>query len=334
MNPGKVIPKELQLDHLRDARERIAPFVVTTPSVRWHSGLLPGLLPTGTEVWAKLELFQKAGTFKPRGAMNTLLRLEPDVRERGVTAVSAGNHAIATAYCAKTLGVSAKVFMPKFAKAYRVEKARALGAGVTLCETQSEMFERASALQEHEGLTFIHPFEGVGTLQGTASVGLEIAEQIPALDAMILPIGGGGLAGGVAAALKQAWPSIKIYGVEPQGANTMAMSIEQGKTIQRESVSSIADSLCPPRTEPFSFSVCRDLLNKVVLVDDAMLRRAMSLILADLNLAVEPAAAATIAALMGPLKDELAGVRVGTICCGTNIAFEDFQSLIAEVEIS
>ena len=325
------LPAALQLPELIAARQRVAPHVVTTPSIRWPQGALLDSLPADIEVWSKLELFQQAGTFKPRGAMNVMMNLEPESLQRGVTAVSAGNHAIATAYCAARLGVDAQVFMPKFARAHRVAKAQALGARVILCETQSEMFERAEALQAKEGRTFIHPFEGPRTLQGTAGVGLEISEQMPKLDAMLLPVGGGGLAGGVGAALRQLWPEVRIYGVEPEGANTMAMSFERGATVQRESVSSIADSLCPPKSEPFSFSVCRAVLDGIVLVDDAALRAAMNLILSDTQLVVEPAAAATIAALLGPLRESLAGMRVGVICCGTNMAFTDYLDIMSVV---
>jgi threonine dehydratase len=324
------IPGELHLTELRAARERVAAYVVETPSIPWHSGKLLSMLPAGTEVWTKLELFQQAGTFKPRGAMNVMLHLDEAARARGVTAVSAGNHAIAVAYCASRLGIDAQVFMPKTASPYRIAKAEKLGAKVVLCDTQTEMFERAEALQREQGRTFIHPFEGPRTLQGSAGVGLEIAAQMPDLDAMIIPIGGGGLAGGVAAALRQLRPGTAIYGVEPEGANTMTMSIAQGGTVQREQVSSIADSLCPPRTEPFSFSVCNALLDDIVLVDDAALRRAMAMLLSDLHLVVEPAAAATLAALCGPLRDRLAGQRVGTLCCGTNIAFDDYMTLMAD----
>ena len=323
------LPSSLQLSELVAARQRVAPYVLTTPSIQWPLGKLMANLPGGTEVWSKLELFQRAGTFKPRGAMNVMLSLEPQVLVRGVTAVSAGNHAIATAYCAAQLGVDAQVFMPRFAKAHRVAKAEALGARVILCETQTEMFERAQALQQEEGRTFIHPFEGAGTLQGSAGVGLEIAEQMPVLDAMILPVGGGGLAGGVGAALRQLWPETRIYGVEPEGANTMTMSFEQGATVQRESVSSIADSLCPPKSEPFSFSVCRAVLDDIVLISDGALREAMAIICDDSQLVVEPAAAATTAALLGPLRETLAGQRVGVICCGTNMAFDDYLKIMA-----
>ena len=330
MTSERHIPSELHLPQLQAARERVAPYVVETPSVRWHSGRLLSVLPSGTEVWAKLELFQRAGTFKPRGAMNVMLNLDEQARARGVTAVSSGNHAIAVAYCAGQLGIDAIVFMPKVARPHRIAKVEALGAKVILCDTHSEMFERAEAFQRDQGRTFIHPFEGPRTLQGSAGVGLEIAEQMPELDAMIIPIGGGGLAGGIAAALRQLRPGTAIYGVEPEGANTMSMSIAQGNVLQRETVSSIADSLCPPRTEPFSFGVCNALLDEVVLVDDAALRRAMGLILSDLRLTVEPAAAATLAALCGPLRDRLAGKRVGTLCCGTNIAFEDYLTVMAD----
>jgi len=323
------LPDTLQLHQLEAAQARVADHVIETPSIQWPEGQLLDAIAAETEVWAKLELFQQAGTFKPRGAMNAMLGLPPEVLRRGVTAVSAGNHAIATAYCASRLGVDAHVFMPKTARRHRIAKAEALGAHVTLCDTQSEMFERAETLQRSEGRTFIHPFEGPLTLQGTAGVGLEISKQMPRLDALLLPVGGGGLAGGTGAALKQIWPETTIIGVEPQGANTMMLSLQRGETMQRESVSSIADSLCPPKTEPFSFSVCQAVLDDVVVVDDAALRDAMGVILADAKLAVEPAAAATIAALKGPLREPLGGKRVGVICCGTNMSLDDFLEVMA-----
>ena len=218
--------------------------------------------------------------------------------------------------------------MPATAKPLRIQRAKDYGATITLCDTQSEMFERAEMSQKNDGRTFIHPFEGPLTLQGSATAGKEFAEQVPQLDAMILPIGGGGLAAGFGSALKQIWPDILIYGVEPQGANTMSLSFDAGTTVSLESVHSIADSLAPPKTEPYTLDVCRDVIEEIVLVEDALLIDAMRTVFHDLRLAVEPAAAATAAALKGPLRSKLSGARVGTICCGTNIGLNDFWSLV------
>ena len=323
-----MIKEELTLENIELTWNRIKDYVSVTPAIRWQDGEMLRDFSSQTEIYAKLEIFQKTGTFKVRGAMNSVLDLDRESLDRGITAVSAGNHAIAAAYCANQVDTSAHIFMPSTAKPLRIQRAKDYGATITLCDTQSEMFERAEMSQKNDGRTFIHPFEGPLTLQGSATAGKEFAEQVPQLDAMILPIGGGGLAAGFGSALKQIWPNILIYGVEPQGANTMSLSFDAGTTVSLESVHSIADSLAPPKTEPYTLDVCRNVIDEIVLVEDALLIDAMRTIFHDLRLAVEPAAAATAAALKGPLRSKLSGARVGTICCGTNIGLNDFWSLV------
>ncbi len=323
-----MIQQELSLDNIERTWDRIKDYVSVTPAVRWQDGELLREFSSETEIYAKLEIFQKTGTFKVRGAMNSMLDLDEESLGRGITAVSAGNHAIASAYCASQLGTSSHIFMPATAKPLRIQRAKDYGATITLCETQSEMFERAEMSQEKDGRTFIHPYEGPLTVQGSATAGKEFAAQVPQLDAMILPVGGGGLAAGFGAALKQIWPDILIYGVEPEGANTMSLSFDAGTTVSLENVHSVADSLAPPKTEPYTLDVCRNVIEEIILVEDSLLIDAMRLIFHDLRLAVEPAAAATAAALRGPLREKLSGARVGTICCGTNLGLEDFWSLV------
>jgi len=320
---------ELTLDAIKMARERLGERVVTTPSLQWQGTELSKSLGLDTTVFVKLELFQRTGTFKARGAMNVMLQLTQEQLKRGITAVSAGNHAIAAAYCAHELGTNAKIFMPKTAKPLRVERAMVYNPDITFCDTQGEMFELAERAQKEEGRTFVHPFEGPMTVQGTATAGLEFSQQVPELDAMILPIGGGGLCAGFSAALKQVWPRVAIYGVEPEGANTMSLSFANGGPIKKDDVSTIADSLAPPLALPYTYAICRELLEDIVLVTDDQLRQAMRTLFYDLKLAVEPAGAATAAALCGPLKERLAGKRVGVITCGANIDIADFCQLTA-----
>ena len=320
---------ELSLEAIKATRQRLADRVITTPALKWQGDELSKAIGDNTDVYVKLELFQRTGTFKARGAMNVIMQLSEQELSRGITAVSAGNHAIAAAYCAQQVGTHAKIFMPKTAKPLRIARAQAYGPEIILCDTQSEMFERAEKAQREEGRTFVHPFEGPLTVQGTATAGLEFTEQVPELDAMILPIGGGGLCAGFASTLKQVWPDIVIYGVEPEGANTMSMSFAQGSPVVKESVKTIADSLAPPKAEPYTFSVCRELVEEIVLVTDEQLKEAMRTLFYDLKLAVEPAGAATTAALCGPLKDRLAGKKVGVITCGANIDIADFCQLTA-----
>ncbi len=315
---------ELSLSEIQKTRDRLGERVVTTPSLQWQGDELSRSIDDETTVYVKLELFQRTGTFKARGAMNVMMHLSPMQLEQGITAVSAGNHAIAAAYCAREMGTSAKIFMPKSASQLRIDRARAYGADITLCDTQPEMFELAELAQRDEGRTFVHPFEGPRTVQGTATAGLEFTEQVPKLDAMILPIGGGGLCAGFSAALKQVWPDIRIYGVEPEGANTMSLSFARGEPVTKQDVSTIADSLAPPLSLPYTFGICRELLDEIVLVNDDQMRDAMRALFYDLKLAVEPAGAASTAALCGPLREQLRGQKVGVITCGSNILLSDF----------
>ena len=315
---------ELSFTELERVRTSIAPYITETPSRRWEGGSFGTRIGAGTVVEVKLELFQRTGTFKARGAINTLLHLDAEQRTRGVTAVSAGNHAVATAWAAQQLGVSAKILMPQGANPYRLALARSFGAEIVIAPSHHAMFEMVKGLQENEGRYFVHPFEGPLPVQGSASAGLEFTEQVAPVDVMILPVGGGGLCAGFAAALRHRWPGVTIYGVEPAGANAMYRSFASGKAEALESMSSIADSLSPPRTEPWTFAACRELVEDIVLVDDAMLRDAMLEIFYGLKLAVEPAGAATTAALLGPLRDRCAGKRVGLIVCGANMDAEGY----------
>jgi threonine dehydratase len=320
------------LEAIRAARDRLGERVVTTPVRLWNDDALARHVPASTRVILKEELFQRTGTFKPRGALTNMLALGPEALARGVTAVSAGNHAIAVAYAAAALGSTAKVVMPKTASAFRVARCRALGADVELVEDVHRAFTRVQEIETGEGRSFVHPFEGPLTVLGTATLGLELAEQVPELDAVIVPIGGGGLGAGVAAALKQAQPRCQVLGVEPEGADSMRRSLLAGSPQKIDAVRTIADSLGAPYAAPYSFGVCQRFLDDVVLVDDDALRRAMLLLFASAKLAVEPAGAAATAALCGPLRARLEGKRVAVIVCGANIDAATFAAQLAAAE--
>jgi threonine dehydratase len=313
---------------IRAARERLGARIVETPVRLWEDDAIGGLAGTETRVFLKEELFQRTGSFKPRGALTVMLDLAPEALARGVTAVSAGNHAMAVAYAARALRTTAKVVMPKTASAFRVERSRALGAEVELVDDVHIAFERVKQIEREERRTFVHPFEGPLTALGTATLGLELVEQVPELDAVIVPIGGGGLAAGVAAAVKLASPKALVFGVEPEGADTMRRSFDAGSPQSIDKVRTIADSLGAPHAAPYSFGLCRRYLDDVVLVDDDALRRAMLLLFASAKLAVEPAGAAATAALLGPLRERLRGKRVGLIVCGANIDHATFSACL------
>ena len=281
-----------------------------------------------TDVHVKLEMLQSTGTFKARGAINVMLNLTAAERARGVTAVSAGNHAIAVAYAANVLGVSAKVVMLKTANPVRVAAAQSYGAQVEFADNGAAGFARAAQLQESEGRYFVHPFEGRFTSLGTATIGWEWVQQVEALDAVIVPIGGGGLMSGIASAVKLMQPGAKVYGVEPTGAAVTQRSFAAGMPQRMDTINTIADSLAPPFTTPMAYELCRRHVDALVQVEDAQMCEAMRLLYSELKIAAEPAGAAATAALCGPLRDTVQGKRVGVIVCGSNIDVTTFHTLL------
>ena len=316
------------IDAIRANRARLGDLVITTPIRRLIDDALAVAVGASTQVWLKEELFQRTGSFKPRGALSVMLDLDAAALERGVTGVSAGNHAISLGYSARILGTTAKVVMPKSANAFRVQVCREFGVDVELVEHVAAAFARVREIEANEGRTFVHPYEGPKTALGTATVGLEFIDQVRAedteLDAVIVAAGGGGLTAGVACAVKQMSPETAVYVVEPEGADTMYRSFEADSPQSIDAVRTIADSLGAPRCEPYSFALNRQFVDEVVLVNDDQIRDAMRLLFRSAKLAVEPAGAAALAALMYPLRDRLDGQRVGLVVCGANIDPESF----------
>ncbi|MCB9076257.1 MAG: threonine/serine dehydratase [Anaerolineaceae bacterium] len=322
---------EPTLADIQDTRERIDNYVVETPVWRWRNRELTEAIGAETEVFLKLELLQHTGTFKPRGALRVMLDLDAAALKRGVTAVSAGNHAIAVAYGAQQVGTIAKVVMVSTANPARVAACRAYGGEVVLVDGVHQAFDRVKEIEAEEGRTFVHPYEGPLTALGTATVGLELCRQVPKLDAVIIPVGGGGLCAGIATAVKLLQPACQIFGVEPEGAASMHRSLAVGTPQTLDQIATIADSLSAPRAEPYSFELCRRYMDDLVLIDDDAMRRAMALLFRGVKLAVEPAGAAATAALCGPLRDRLRGKRVGVIVCGSNIDVASFAAQMQKV---
>ncbi|MGE3166758.1 MAG: threonine/serine dehydratase [Planctomycetota bacterium] len=328
MKPTPTTPVDPpRIDAVRAARARLRTWVRETPMWEWCGGAVERRLPAGTSVFMKLELFQHTGSFKPRGALCQMLDLGAEQLARGVTAVSAGNHAMAVAYAARALGTTAKVVMPQNANPWRVAESRAYGAEVVLVENVHRAFEETKRIESEEGRAFVHPFEGPGAALGTATLGLELLEQRSDLEAVIVPIGGGGLCAGVACAVKSLRPECRVYGVEPEGADTMHRSFAAGESRGIDAVRTIADSLGAPHAAPYSFELCRRFVDELVRVDDNALRGAMATLFTGAKLAVEPAGAAATAALFGPLADRVAGQRVAVIVCGSNIDLQTYGRL-------
>ena len=285
-------------------------------------------LPDGARIWGKLEFLQRTGTFKARGALANLHALSREQLDRGVTAVSAGNHAIATAFAARALGSSAKVVMIGSANPYRVHACRSYGAEIIVVDDVHEAFDVAKSIEREEGRYFVHPFEGPEVARGTGTVGLEICDQLDDFDALIVPIGGGGLMAGIASVVKQLRPAAEIIGVEPRGANTMQLSFAAGEPRAIDRVRTIADSLGAPYALPYSFELCRANVDRLVVVDDLELRKAMGFLFQHMKFAVEPACAASTAALLGPLRNEFGDQRVVLVFCGSNIDWATFAEQV------
>ena len=318
------------LADIEAAATRLRGLVIETPILPIVSDRITPYLPKGAEVVIKLELFQHTGSFKARGAMLNVLALSDDELRRGITAVSAGNHAIAAAWAARQRGTTAKVVMMQSADPVRIAACQGLGAEVILVAGVHAAFAEVDRIVAAEGRIFVHPFEGLNTVTGTATLGLEYVRQAGLLDAVIIPCGGGGLIAGMARAIKLVSPGTAVYGVEPEGASSMFRSFAAGSAQKLDSVKTIADSLGAPMALPFSFSVAKTHVDEIVLIPDSAMLKAQALLFDALKIAVEPAGAASTAALFGPLGQRLEGKRIGVIACGSNIGEAKFAGQVAE----
>ena len=317
--PASSIP----LDKIRALQESLRGRLVHTPVMRCAA--LEAQYGRGVEIYAKLEFLQNTGTFKARGALAVMNSLDDDQLACGVTAVSAGNHAIAVAFAAKTFGTSAKVVMTRGANAFRIDRCRQFEAEVVLADDVHSAFDLAEKIQRNEGRFFIHPFESREIATGTATVGAEVCDQLEHFDAILVPIGGGGLCGGISSAVKQLNPSCRVFGIEPAGADSMRRSFASGKPETIDKVGTIADSLGAPFAMPMTFELCRDNVDELVMVDDDQLREAMAVLFNKMRIAVEPACAATTAALLGPLADRFENERIVLVMCGSNIDWATYS---------
>ncbi|GMR11936.1 MAG: threonine ammonia-lyase [Gemmatimonadota bacterium] len=285
----------------------------------------------GAPLYLKCENLQKTGSFKVRGALNQLLLLDREARERGVVTVSAGNHAQAVAWAAGETGARATVVMPDGASRAKVEASRSYGAEVVIHGNVHEAFEKCHDLAEQRALTFVHPFDDPLVIAGQGTTGLEIVEELPDLAIVVVPVGGGGLASGIALGLAATGTEARLYGVEPEGACAMRRSFDQGSPARLDRVDTIADGLAPPMAGDLTFAILSELAEDIVLVTDDEIREALSLILTRTKLLVEPAGAAAVAALLsgriptdrGPVVAILSGGNVGTAELASLLTHED-----------
>lgn len=316
---------EITLDDIAQARTRIAGVAHRTP-LEYARQLSR---EHGRDVLLKLESFQVTGSFKLRGAMSKLSLLTADQRTRGVLTVSAGNHGLAVAHCAEALGIKATIVVPASASRAKVEAIRRYP--VTLIErgaNYDEAERAAREMQRESGAVFVSPYNDEDVIAGQGTIALEILEDAPDVEAIIVPVGGGGLIAGVAIAAKTVKPDIKVYGVEPEASPTMSEALRAGRLIEIEERETIADGLAG-NIEPGSitFPIVQRLVDGVVLVTEESIRNAISRVAREDHLMIEGSAAASIAALADPLIE---GRRVAAIITGRNITFELLERVISQ----
>ncbi|MBI1373861.1 MAG: threonine ammonia-lyase [Phycisphaera sp.] len=298
------------------ARKRIADGVYASPCP--ESAALSEL--TGCRLFCKLDYLQRTGSFKERGARNALKQLDDTRRAAGVIAASAGNHALALAYHGKDLGIPVTVVMPRFAPLVKVSTCRHYGANVVLHgEGFGDAVAEARRRAADDGLTYIHGFDDPAIIAGQGTMGLELLEQVPNLDAVIVPIGGGGLVAGVALAIKENHPDVEVIGVEAEYAAGFKASLDAGHPVPHRNQPTLADGLAVNQVGDLAFAVARDRVDRLVLVGEDEIALAILRLIEMEKGVVEGAAASTLAALIGGHVPHLAGKRVAITLCGGNI---------------
>ena len=309
----------IQADDVRAAAERIRPLARRTPVRR--SGWFDRA--SGMRVFFKCENLQKGGAFKIRGAANLVLSLPASALARGVVAFSSGNHAQATAIAAAHVGAHATVVMPKDAPRSKIEATRGYGAEVVLYDPLTERREQiASEIMERTGATLVPPFDHPAIMAGQGTAALELLEEAGPLDALVTPVGGGGLLSGCATIARDLCPAIRVFGAEPEGANDTFLSLAAGKRVAAPLIRTVADGLRSPMPGELTFPVVQRLTDGVVLVSDDELRATVKALLTRMKMLAESSGAAgAAAALFGKLPK---GIRtLGVVISGGNVDFED-----------
>lgn len=316
----------LSLADINAAREQIAGRLQVTPML--SSGMLATQARVGG-LWLKCESFQKTGSFKVRGSLNAVSRLDAAARERGVVTFSAGNHAQALAWAATSVGVRSTVVMPATASETKAAASAAYGAEVIRHGTGADAFARATEIAAERGMTLVHPFEDPLVAAGAGTTGLEILEQVPDAAVVVVPIGGGGLIAGIASAVKAVRPDVRVIGVEPEGAAVMRQSLDAGRALRMQTPpNTIADGLAAPFAGEFCFEIVRRLVDDVVLVSDDEIAAAMSVLLTRAKILAEPAGATATAALLARRIPSVDGHQVVAVISGGNVDLDRFKALV------
>jgi threonine dehydratase len=308
-------PFELRLAEVNAAAQRIAGSVRRTPMLKLTCMKDP---PAGlAELWLKLELLQVTGSFKARGAINKLRSLTAAEVGRGIVTASSGNHGLAVAYAGYIAKVPTMIFLPEPVPAAKVDKLYRWGARIErVGQVWDDSNDAALAHAEKSGMTYIHPFADPMVMAGQGTLGLELLEDVPLLDTVIISIGGGGLIGGVAATIKALAPKIRIIGVEPTGAPTLYESVRAGKVVRLDSINTLAGTLAPRQSDAMNLSLVQRHVDDIVLVTDDEMRAAARWLWFESSIAAELSGAAAMAALHCGRYRPNADERVGVVVCG------------------
>ena len=319
-----MIPKDLSLEIITNTYQKLSSHIIKTPLIKgWN--LIDEIL--GTNTFFKMEFLQNSGTFKVRGATNHILNLSEEQKKSGITAVSAGNHAIASAYVANKFKLKNKIFMYDSANDFRIKKCEDLNANLNFTNPHNA-FTKVEKASKNEGYYFIHPFDGLFTLQGTASLGLEICNQIDNIDNILISVGGGGLISGIGSLIKQLYPKCSIIGIEPEGAQGLSNSLKNNEPLKSVRIDTIADSLAAPLHMAYSFNIASKVVDRMITVTDKQMIESMKFMFENFKMLLEPACVAGVAALMGPLKDQLINQRTVILLCGSNIDVKTWNNLV------
>jgi threonine dehydratase len=310
------------LDDVRAAARRLDGVANQTPVLT--SRTLDGIV--GAPVHVKAESFQRGGAFKFRGAYNKIASLPPPVRDKGVLAYSSGNHAQAVAIAARLLGTSATIVMPADAPPAKMDATRGYGAEIVTYDRWTENREEIGArLAEERGLELVRPYDDPLVMAGQGTTALELLAEVPEVDVLVVPVGGGGLIAGCATAAKAMRPGIRVVGVEPEAGDDTARSLDAGERVHIEVPRTIADGLQASAPGELTFEVNRRLVDEVLTVSDAEIVGAMAFLFDRLKLVVEPSGAVGVAAL---LEGRVRGRRVGVVISGGNVGVARFAELI------
>lgn len=310
--------------NLQEARERVARHAYHTPLLT--SRLLSE--QTGFDVRLKAEVFQRTGSYKVRGPLNKFATLSKEQRHRGVVCSSAGNHAQGVALAAAVYGIRAVVVMAENATPSKIEATRSYGAEVVLHgRIWDDADEKARELVEQKGLTYIHPFDDPALIAGQGTLGMEVLEDFPEVDVVIVPIGGGGLISGVASAVNAFKPSVRVVGVESADGAAMKVSIDAGHIVTLENVETVIDGLRVKKVGETTFGIVRDLVDEIVTIPDSKIFESLVWVMAHTKVVVEAAAAAPVAVLRNGMLDAPKGTRVACVLSGGNVDLQQLQDL-------